>query len=139
MENSEKISFSNSLGSITEKRVILNYVNGSEDIPMSQITSVSFKQKQNKGLSILLFTLAIPFLFIPFISLMYTGNLGLPELLISLFLCVSCIILGVKLWIGSKAIFISVAGNDRKPLKVSSVKSEEARQFTDAIKNVALK
>lgn len=139
MENNEKISFSNSLGSITEKRVILNYANGSEDIPISQITSVSFKQKQNKGLSIVLFTLAIAFLFIPFILLMNTGSLGGPELLISLLICVSCIIFGVKLWIGSKAIFISVAGNDRKPLKVSAVKSEEARQFADAIKNVVLK
>ena len=47
METNEKILFSNSFGSVTDKRIILNYKSGTEDLPVGQITSVSYQHRRN--------------------------------------------------------------------------------------------
>jgi hypothetical protein len=47
METNEKMLFSNSFDLLTDKRIILNYKKGTEDLPVGQITSVSYQHRRN--------------------------------------------------------------------------------------------
>jgi len=70
MTSDEKMLFSNGFGSVTDKRVILNYKDGSEDIPISQVSSVSYKHERSYFFSIGGFVAAAAVLFF-MLSMMY--------------------------------------------------------------------
>ena len=130
MESSEKIIFSNSFGTVSDKRVIINSKEGSEDLPLKQISSVSFIQKKNKPLALLYFIISIAIL-IPF----FTGqNVPGAMIVVALFLFIFCVLVGVAYYLGNHQIKLSAAGKDRKPIKVEMSKTKEGREFSDAIR-----
>lgn len=59
MDNNEKINFNNSFKTVSDQRVIVNYKNGSGDIPLKQISSVAFERNQNTLIAIIYFFMGI--------------------------------------------------------------------------------
>jgi hypothetical protein len=136
METTEKLIFTNQFGSVTEKRVTLNYKSGTEDIPTGQISSVSFQHKRNyfSSIIILIITIAI---FIDIIEQLRNSSAIETVLLILAFLLllISCI----GSWIGHHNIVVSVGGQNRIPLKVDLTKTKEGKEFFEAIKKAIFK
>jgi len=130
-ENREKIIFSNSFGSITDKRVTLNYNNGAEDIVIGQITSVSFQRKRNYLISIIGISISLLWFF-QLISI--SNNLGGTEEILTLIIILLLILFSIIKWIGAYKIQISANGNNRKPLKVKNSQKKEGFEFVEAIK-----
>lgn len=135
METNEKILFSNSFGSVTEKRIILNYKNGSEDLPVGQITSVSYQHKRNHVFAIIAFLISIGGLVAMLANISHIGGAGV---LIILLLVVVALLSGIANWIGHHNIQISAGGKDRKPLKAEMSKTREGREFVDAVKRAVI-
>lgn len=130
MDNQEKVIFSNSFGTVSDKRVIVNYKNGSEDFPIKQISSVSFERKQNIPLAIIYFVFGIGVLFAVFNMQEVEGTIIVFALLLFLFF----IFVGIAYYIGNHQIRISSAGQNQKPIKVEMAKTKEGKLFSDAIK-----
>jgi hypothetical protein len=130
MDNNEKIIFSNSFGTVSDKRIIVNYRNGSEDFPLKQISSVSFERKQNIPLAIVYFLIGIGIL----ISVFNMHEVPGAMIVIALVLFIFCILVGVAYYLGNYQIKLSAAGQDRKPIKVEMSKTKEGREFSDSIR-----
>ena len=130
MENNEKIIFTNSFGTVSDKRVIVNYKNGSEDFPLKQISSVSFERKQNIPLAIIYFIVGVGILVSIFNMQEVPGTMIVVALVFFLF----CVLVGVAYYIGNHQIKISAAGQSHKPIKVEMAKTREGREFSDAIR-----
>ena len=97
MELKESILYSNCFGSVTDKRVILNYKNGQEDIPINQITSVSYQHRRN------IFFVASSFLIVIFgllCILNHEHTLWIP--LTGLVFLVTGLLIGIAHWIGHR-------------------------------------
>jgi len=142
METNENILFSNSFGSVTDKRIILNYKSGTEDLPVGQITSVSYQYKRNYIFAIGGFLITIG----GFYGLLAPLNdlnsrfkaeyeEGIPPLIFLFFIIVG-LLSGIANWIGHNNIQISAGGKDRKPLRVERSRTREGREFVDAVKRV---
>lgn len=136
METNEKILFSNSFGSVTNKRIILNYKSGTEDLPVGQITSVSYQRKRNYVFGIGGFLICLYGLVVMFANI---NNIGGAEVLIILLFLILALLSGIANLIGHHNIKISVGGKDRKPLKAEMSKTREGREFVDAIKRAVIK
>jgi hypothetical protein len=136
MANDEKMLFNNAFGSVTDKRVILNYKDGAEDIPISQISSVSYKRARSYFFSIGGFVAA---LIILIMMLSLISDIPGSMILIMVFIILFAILSGIANWIGHHDIIISSSGNDRKPLKAEMAKTKEGRQFVDAIKKAIIR
>ena len=139
LDQNEHLQFSNTFGSVTDKRIVLNYKNGSEEIPIGQITSISFQKARNKFMSIFSFLISI--LLIVFIIAVV--NSRSPEssifVLIASLLFVLSVLSGIANWIGHHNIAISAGGKDRKPIKVEMSKTREGKDFVNAIKKLLFK
>ena len=136
MDTNEKIIFSNTFGSVTDKRIILNYKSGTEDIPVGQITSISYQHKRNYFFSI------GGFLFGGGGLLGMLANINKFNgvvVLVILLLVIMGFLSGVANWIGHHNIIISVGGKDRKPLKAELSKTKEGREFVEAVKRAVIK
>jgi len=138
METKEKIIFSNSFGSITDKRITLNYKNGAEDLVIAQITSVSFQRKRNYFISIIGFFVSMSILWF-FQLLSISNNLGGTEEILTLSIILLLILFSIIKWIGAYKIQISANGNNRKPLKVKNSQKKEGFEFVEAIKKIIIK
>jgi hypothetical protein len=136
MTSDEKMLFSNDFGSVTDKRVILNYKDGSEDIPILQVSSVSYKHERSNFFSIGGFVAAAAVLF--FMLYMISVIPGV-MVLVMVVIIITGILSGIANWIGHHNIIISSSGNDRKPLKAEMAKTLEGRQFVDAVKKAIIK
>lgn len=136
METNEKILFSNSFGSVTDKRIILNYKSGTEDLPVGQITSVSYQHKRNYVFAIVGFLICLGGLVAMIANI---RNIGGVEVLIILLFAIVALLSGIANWIGHHNIQISAGGKDRKPLKAEMSKTREGREFVDAIKRAVIK
>ncbi|HBX51670.1 MAG: hypothetical protein A2W98_05775 [Bacteroidetes bacterium GWF2_33_38] len=136
METSEKILFSNAFGSVTDKRVILNYKSGTEDIPIGQVTSISYKHDRNYFFSISGFVIGIGGLLVMVGNL---SHLGGAEVLIIFLVVIVGLLSGIANWIGHHNIIISAGGQDRKPLRAEMSKTREGREFADAVKKAVIK
>ncbi|MBM3456197.1 MAG: hypothetical protein FJX80_13820 [Bacteroidetes bacterium] len=136
METTEKILFSNSFGSVTDKRIILNYKSGTEDLPIGQITSVSYQHKRNYVFAIGSFLITIGGLVAMLENISHTGG---AEVLIILLFVIIALLSGIANWIGHHNIQISAGGKDRKPLKAEMSKTREGREFVDAVKRAVIK
>lgn len=136
METSEKILFSNTFGSISEKSLKLYYKRGTEEIPIKQFTSVSFQHSRNYFFAILGFVIAM----IGVISIIININNinGIAVLIILVFIILG-LLTGIANWIGHHNINISVNGKDRKPLKVEMSKTSEGLAFINSVKKVVIK
>ncbi len=136
MTSDEKMLFSNRFGSVTDKRVILNYKDGAEDMPIGQVSSISYKHERSYFFSIGGFVVAAGvFLFM----LGITDNMPLSAVGVMVILILIGILSGIANWIGHHNIIISSSGNNRKPLKVEMAKTLEGRQFVDAVKREIIK
>lgn len=135
METKEKIIFSNSFGSITDKRITLNYKNGAEDLVIAQITSVSFQRKRNYIISTIGILISM---FISVILLSNINHMGADEIAISLIIILFFIVFSIIKWIGCFKIQISANGNNRKPLKVKKSKKNDGFEFVEAIKKTII-
>ena len=136
MLSEEKMIFNNVFGSVTDKRIIINYKDGAEDIPLAQISSVSFKHERSYFFSFGGFIAAIVVLFI-MLSLINDMPGGM--VLFMVLVIIIGILSGIANWIGHHNIIISSNGNNRKSVKVEIAKTREGRQFTDAVKKQIIK
>lgn len=136
METNEKILFSNSFGSVTDKRIILNYKSGTEDLPIGQITSVSYQHKRNYVFAIGGFLICLGGLVAMFANI---SNIAGAEVLIILLFVIVAFLSGIANWIGHHNIIISAGGKDRKSLKAEMSKTREGREFVDAVKRAVIK
>lgn len=134
MDTSEKSIYSNYFGSVTDKRVMLNYKSGVEDIPVSQISSISFQRKRNYFIAVSSFVLAIVL-----IALLLLNSASGVEAIIYFVFIVFLLISGAANWLGHHVILISAAGKDRKPLKVEMSKTKEGLLFVEAVKKIIFK
>jgi hypothetical protein len=136
METNEKILFSNSFGSVTDKRIILNYKSGTEDLPVGQITSVSYQHRRNYVFAIGGFLISLGGLIAMLANI---SNIGGAEVLIVLLFIIVALLSGIANWIGHHNIQISAGGKDRKPLRAEMSKTREGREFVDAVKRAVIK
>ena len=136
METNEKILFSNSFGSVTDKRIILNYKSGTEDLPVGQITSVSYQQRRNYVFAIGGFLISLGGLIAMLTNI---SDLGGSEVLIILVVIIFFLLSGIANWIGHHNIQISAGGKDRKPIRAEMSKTREGREFVDAVKRAFIK
>lgn len=136
MEPNEKILFHNTFGSVTDKRVIINYKSGAEDLPLGQITSVSYKHTRNYFFATGGFILSLIVLSIIASKVNLIDGAGMLILVVVLLIS---LLSGIANWIGHHNIVISVSGKDRKPLKAEMSKTREGREFSDAVKRVVIK
>lgn len=133
MTENETVIFSNLFGTTTNKRVILNYKSGTEDLPISKITSISYQHKRNYFQAIGAFAL----LLLGLVALLNNiQNLGTVEVLIFVSILIFLLLTGVANWIGHHNIIISVGGNNRRPIKAEMSKTKEGREFADSIRRV---
>jgi hypothetical protein len=136
METNEKILFSNSFGSVTDKRIILNYKSGTEDLPVGQITSVSYQHRRNYVFAIGGFLISLGGLITMLANI---SNIGGAEVLFILLFLIVALLSGIANWIGHHNIQISAGGKDRKPLRAEMSKTREGREFVDAVKRAVIK
>lgn len=136
METTEKILFSNSFGSVTDKRIILNYKSGTEDLPIGQITSVSYQHQRNYVFAFGGFLITLGGLVAMLANISHIGG---AEVLIILLFVIVALLSGIANWIGHHNIQISAGGKDRKPLKAEMSKTREGREFVDAVKRAVIK
>lgn len=136
METNEKILFSNSFGSVTDKRIILNYKSGTEDLPVGQITSVSYQHKRNYVFAIGGFLISLGGLIAILVN---NSNLNGAGVLIILLIIILALLSSIANWIGHHNIQISAGGKDRKPLRAEMSKTRDGREFVDAVKRVVIK
>ena len=136
METNEKILFSNSFGSVTDKRIILNYKSGTEDLPVGQITSVSYQHRRNYVFAIGGFIISLGGLIAMLANI---SNIGGAEVLIILLFLIVALLSGIANWIGHQNIQISAGGKDRKPFRAEMSKTREGREFVVAVKRGVIK
>ena len=136
METTEKIIYTNTFGTVTDKRIILNHKSGTEDIPVGQISSIGFQHKRNYFSSIGSFIIGLGILFFMLSSL---ERIPGAAVLIFIILVIFAFLSGLANWIGHHEIVISTAGQNRKPLKVEMAKTKDGRQFVDAVKKSIFK
>ncbi len=131
MKYNEKIIFSNSFGTVSDKRIIINRKKGSENLILNQISSVSFEYRRNIMLSLIYTATGIAFL----IGILNMRELSGIVIFVSFIPIFFYIIIGVSYYIGNHQIKISVAGKYYKPIRVEISKTKEGREFANAIKN----
>jgi hypothetical protein len=146
MESSEKLLFSNSFGSVSDKRVILHYKNGTEDLPVGSITSISIENKRNYFFAIPGLIISFFFLIVMVINIINISNqtpgmagAGAGEILFALIVLLILLPISIIKLIGHYIIQISVGGNNRRPLKIANSKKTEASEFIDAVKKAVIK
>ena len=127
MDILEKFVFSNAFGTITDKRVFLNYKWGTESIPLDQVNTVSFLHKRN-------YFFEIGSLGAIVMTPMYFAN-TITVIIIVLFFLLS----GIANWIGHHYIVVRVGGQNKKPLKVEMAKIKDGKQFVEALKKSIFK
>jgi len=130
MDNNEKILFSNSFGTVSEKRIILNRKNGAEDIPLQNITSISFERKRNITVAVIYFVVAIGIL----IEFTYFASVPGYLIVISVVLVLLLLLAGAAYLVGHYRIKYSLSGVDKKPVKVEMAKATQGYEFINAVK-----
>jgi hypothetical protein len=139
LDQNEHLKFSNTFGSVTDKRIVLNHKNGSEEIPIGQITSISFQKARNTFMSIFSFLFSILIiLWIVTVINERSSEGGIIVLIASVLLIVS-VLSGIANWIGHHNIVISSGGKDRKPIRVEMSKTRDGKDFVNAIKKLLFK
>lgn len=136
MDIKETVRFQNQFGSVSDKRVTLNYKTGSEDISLPQISSVSLQHKRNYFPAIGGGVLAVAIVFYMIGNL---ARLGGAEVLIMILFILFMGLLSVANWFGHHNIIVGSGGQNRKPLKVEFSKTRDGRLFVEAVKNEVFK
>ncbi|MDQ3111367.1 MAG: hypothetical protein M3R17_15885 [Bacteroidota bacterium] len=136
METQEKLLFNNEFGKVTDKRVVLYYKSGVEDVPVGKITSISLQHRRNYFFAVGGYVIAVAMI----IFLIYNlETMPGAMVLIVIALVMVGTLSGFANWIGNHNIVLSTSGQNREPLKVEFSKTKEGRQFVDAIRKVVFK
>ncbi len=106
------------------------------DIPIGQISSISFPCKRNYFFAI---GSLIATILVLIILLGNLDNVDGKDTIIMLLLVLYLILSGTANWIGHHTIIVSTSGQNRKPLKVEMSKTKEGRQFITAVKKTVFK
>jgi hypothetical protein len=139
LDQNEHLQFSNTFGSVTDKRIVLNHKNGSEEIPIGQITSISFQKARNVFMSIFSFLFSILIIVYIVTIINSRSSEGSIIVLIASALLIISVLSGIANWIGHHNIVISAGGKDRKPIRVEMSKTREGKDFVNAIKKLLFK
>ena len=139
LDQNEHLKFSNTFGSVTDKRIVLNHKNGSEEIPIGQITSISFQKARNIFMSIFSFLFSILIILWIVTVINSRSPEGSVIVLIASVLLIVSVLSGIANWIGHHNIVISAGGKDRKPIRVEMSKTREGKDFVNAIKKLLFK
>ena len=139
LDQNEHLQFSNTFGSVTDKRIVLNHKNGSEEIPIGQITSISFQKARNTFMSIFSFLFSILIILWIVTVINSRSPEGSVIVLIASVLLIVSVLSGIANWIGHHNIVISAGGKDRKPIRVEMSKTREGKDFVNAIKKLLFK
>jgi hypothetical protein len=139
LDQNEHLKFSNTFGSVTDKRIVLNHKNGSEEIPIGQITSISFQKARNTFMSIFSFLFSILIILWIVTVINSRSTEGSIIVLIASVLLIVSVLSGIANWIGHHNIVISAGGKDRKPIRVEMSKTREGKDFVNAIKKLLFK
>jgi hypothetical protein len=139
LDQNEHLQFSNAFGSVTDKRIVLNHKNGSEEIPIGQITSISFQKARNIFMSIFSFLFSILIILWIVTVINSRSSEGSIIVLIASVLLIVSVLSGIANWIGHHNIVISAGGKDRKPIRVEMAKTREGKDFVNAIKKLLFK
>ena len=129
MANIEEVIFTNALGTITDKRAIFNFKSGTEDVPLKQITSVSFERKQNIP-ALLYFALCFFILY----TIGKMDSVSGIVIVLGIILILIFGLTGIAYYIGNYYIKISTAGHDRPPMKVEMAKTKDGREYTNVLR-----
>jgi hypothetical protein len=133
MSEIEHLILQNSIGTVTNKKLILKYKNGNEEIPISNVTSVSYIHKRGYFFAIGNFVFTA---FLLFTCLLTINQLGGVYVLVILLISIFSLLTGIANWVGNYNIVISVSGNNRKPLSVPFSKTKEGLDLVNSIKKV---
>jgi hypothetical protein len=133
MVSDENVIFTNSFGTVTDKRIIVSYKNAQEDIPIPQINSTSFKHRRSYFFGIGGFVLAIGVLLFMLNEIKFFNG---TQVLIMVVIILIALLSGLANWIGHYDITLVTSGKDRKPIKVEMAKTREGREFYNAISKV---
>jgi hypothetical protein len=139
LDQNEHLKFSNAFGSVTDKRIVLNHKNGSEEIPLGQITSISFQKARNIFMSIFSFLFSILIIVYIIAIINSRSSEGSVIVLIASALLIISVLSGIANWIGHHNIVISAGGKDRKPIRVEMSKTREGKDFVNAIRKLLFK
>jgi len=139
LDQNEHLQFSNAFGSVTDKRIVLYHKNGSEEIPIGQITSISFQKARNVFMSIFSFLFSILIIVYIVTIINSRSSEGSIIVLIASALLIISVLSGIANWIGHHNIVISAGGKDRKPIRVEMAKTREGKDFVNAIKKLLFK
>jgi len=139
LDQNEHLKFSNTFGSVTDKRIVLNHKNGSEEIPIGQITSISFQKARNTFMSIFSFLFSILIILWIVTVINSRSPEGSVIVLIASVLLIVSVLSGIANWIGHHNIVISAGGKDRKPIRVEMSKTRDGKDFVNAIKKLLFK
>ncbi|MFN4892340.1 MAG: hypothetical protein ACK5G0_01080 [Bacteroidota bacterium] len=116
-------NFTNEFGSITDKKLTINYKNGSEEILIEHISSVSFNYTRNYvgifiGIALVVFGT-------------FNVRVGKFEALI---LAGAGLLVSIANWVPDYTLTISVAGVNRKPIKIKNSKKNEGLALANALR-----
>lgn len=130
MEHNEQIIFNNSFGTISNKRVILNYKNGSEDIPIRQISSIAFERNR----SIFLATIFIVSSILILIGLAQIRSVSDGIIVLAIIFFILFMLIGIAYYIGNHLIELNISDSGKKIIKVEMAKKQEGKAFFNAIR-----
>jgi hypothetical protein len=136
MDNQNMTAFKNHFGMIKDQMLTLNHKNGTEEIPITKVTSVGFEH--HRSLFFGIGGLAIGFIGAYMMAFEFQ-HLGGTEVLTGTLFLLIAILGGIANLIGHHEIRISVSGNDRKPIKVEMSKTKEGVEFVSALRKAILK
>lgn len=129
MDNNEIIIFSNSFGVITNKRIVVHYRHGATDIPLDEVSDVSFERRQSILLTMVYFAAGILVL----VNIYSKPTASNAFVIFSWMLFIYLVLIGVAYFIGHHKIVLNVAGRHCKPVKVEMARTKEGKAFVDAI------
>ena len=136
MNSNENVQFSNSLGSVTDKRIIVNRKEGDEEIDISKISSIIYKKNRNYFfifLGIIVFLAGIYFFYL---NLRY---LGVYEIVLVILFSILGFLTALANWFGGHQIVLGFSGKDGRTISVGSSKRKEGEEFVQAIKKSIFK
>ena len=130
MDTYEKLIFSNSLGTVSNIKVTVNHKNGSENILLKQISTISYDDKRKAPLFIFLYGIVgTTVIFYILFFAKRNGFTSAVEFIIILLLSPP----GLIYVYGYHEILINVDGKNRR-YRIKMVKAKEALDFVHAVK-----
>jgi hypothetical protein len=128
MDIPEKIVFKNSFGIVSNQKVSLNTKYGWEEIPLKEISSISFERKFPLWVNYF-----VPDAIVLFVVLKMSSDRSaiIPAVLVGLALIL--LLIGAFYYIGSHRIILIMADGKRRSIRVEVTSEEKGRKFANAI------